>query len=246
MSTAELDGRGTRLNPANRYEALHVERADADDADLAGSPAPTEVFRDASRRILAENDSPDIPFRFSLNPYRGCEHGCVYCYARPSHEYLGFSAGLDFERKLMVKTDAPDLLRETLALPAGVPRDSFFVGNMIPTCVCDDRAAGAAVMRRVLRSYVQLPNYQQYWIEAGYADEMHAIQKALAERRTDDILPLMSDRWLNDVTLFGPPARIRDGVEAWRAAGVKTPILVPSSTRGGQLEALREIFAVFE
>ena len=132
------------------------------------------------------------------------------------------------------------------ALPAGVPRDSFFVGNMIPTCVCDDRAAGAAVMRRVLRGYVQLPNYQQYWIEAGYADEMHAIQKALAERRTDDILPLMSDRWLNDVTLFGPPARIRDGVEAWRAAGVKTPILVPSSTRGGQLEALREIFAVFE
>ena len=132
------------------------------------------------------------------------------------------------------------------ALPATAQRETFFVGNMIPTCVCDDRAAGAAVMRRVLRGYVQLPNYQQYWIEAGYADEMHAIQKALAERRTDDILPLMSDRWLNDVTLFGPPARIRDGVEAWRAAGVKTPILVPSSTRGGQLEALREIFAVFE
>ena len=132
------------------------------------------------------------------------------------------------------------------ALPATAQRDTFFVGNMVPTCVCDDRAAGAAVMRRVLRGYVQLPNYQQYWIEAGYADEMHAIQKALAERRTDDILPLMSDRWLNDVTLFGPPARIRDGVEAWRAAGVKTPILVPSSTRGGQLEALREIFAVFE
>lgn len=132
------------------------------------------------------------------------------------------------------------------ALPPGARRDTFFVGNMIPTCVCDDRAAGAAVMRRVLRGYVQLPNYQQYWIEAGYADEMHAIQQAIAERRTDDILPLMSDRWLNDVTLFGPPSRIRDGVDAWRAAGVKTPILVPSSTAGGQMEALREIFAVFE
>lgn len=131
------------------------------------------------------------------------------------------------------------------ALPATARRADFFVGNMIPTCVCDDRAAGAAVMRRVLRSYVQLPNYQQYWIEAGYADEMHAIQQAIAERRMDDILPLMSDRWLNDVTLFGPPARIREGVEAWRAAGVRTPILVPSSTAGGQLEALREIFAVF-
>jgi alkanesulfonate monooxygenase SsuD/methylene tetrahydromethanopterin reductase-like flavin-dependent oxidoreductase (luciferase family) len=132
------------------------------------------------------------------------------------------------------------------ALPPAARREAFFVGNMIPTCVCDDRAAGAAVMRRVLRGYVQLPNYQQYWIEAGYADEMHAIQQAIADRRTDDILPSMSDRWLNDVTLFGPPARIRDGVDAWRAAGVKTPILVPSSTAGGQMEAMREIFAVFE
>lgn len=131
-------------------------------------------------------------------------------------------------------------------LPERARDASFFVGNMIPTCVCDDRAAGAAVMRRVLRGYVQLPNYQQYWIEAGYADEMHAIRRAIAERRTDDILPLMTDRWLNDVTLFGPPSRIRDGVDAWRAAGVKTPILVPSSTAGGQMEALREIFAVFE
>jgi alkanesulfonate monooxygenase SsuD/methylene tetrahydromethanopterin reductase-like flavin-dependent oxidoreductase (luciferase family) len=131
------------------------------------------------------------------------------------------------------------------ALPAAAQREAFFIGNMIPTCVCDDRAAGAAVMRRTLRGYVQLTNYQEYWIEAGYADEMHAIRRAVAERRMDDILPLMSDRWLNDVTLFGPPARIRDGVAAWRAAGVKTPILVPSSTRGGQMEALREIFAVF-
>lgn len=132
------------------------------------------------------------------------------------------------------------------ALPDGARRPTFFIGNMIPTCVTDDRAAGAAVMRRVLRGYVQLPNYQQYWIEAGYADEMHAIQGAIAERRMDDVLPLMSDRWLNDVTIFGPPARIREGVDAWRAAGVTTPILVPSSTRGGQMEALQEIFAVFD
>lgn len=130
-------------------------------------------------------------------------------------------------------------------LPETARRQDFFVGNMIPTVVCDDRAEGAAVVRRVLRGYVTLPNYQQYWIEAGYADEMHAIQQAIAERRLDDLLPLMTDRWLNDVTLFGPAARIRDGVEAWRAAGVKTPILVPSSTRGGQMEAIRELFAAF-
>jgi len=98
----------------------------------------------------------------------------------------------------------------------------------------------------VLRGYVQLPNYQLYWIEAGYEEEMRAIQRALADRQGDAVAGMMSDRWLNDVTLFGPPARIRDGVEAWIAAGVRTPILVPSSTRGGQMEALREIFAVFE
>lgn len=129
MSTAELDGRGTRLNPVNRYERLSVEREPDDDPDLATPAAPTELFRDASRSILAENDSPDIPFRFSLNPYRGCEHGCVYCYARPSHEYLGFSAGLDFERKLMVKTNAPALLRAALAAPRWQPQIVALAGN---------------------------------------------------------------------------------------------------------------------
>jgi alkanesulfonate monooxygenase SsuD/methylene tetrahydromethanopterin reductase-like flavin-dependent oxidoreductase (luciferase family) len=131
------------------------------------------------------------------------------------------------------------------AVGARTQAEDFFIGNMIPTVVCDDRAEGAAVMRRVLRGYVQLPNYQQYWIEAGYADEMHAIQRAIADKQADRIMPLMADRWLNDVTLFGPATRIRDGVDAWRAAGVRTPILVPSSTRGGQMEALNEIFAVF-
>ncbi|MEO8601184.1 MAG: LLM class flavin-dependent oxidoreductase [bacterium] len=130
------------------------------------------------------------------------------------------------------------------ALPAA-RRADFFIGNMIPTCVCDDRTAGAAVMRRVLRGYVQLPNYQRYWIEAGYEEEMRAIQNAIAERRSEQLLELMSDRWLNDVTLFGTAARIRDGVDAWRAAGVSTPILVPSSTRGGQMEAMNEIFKAF-
>ena len=129
MSTSELDGRGTRLNPANRYERLHVEQAPDDDVPPGAAPVPTELYRDASRSILAENDSPDIGFRFSLNPYRGCEHGCVYCYARPSHEYLGFSAGLDFERKLMVKMDAPELLRAALAAPRWEPQVVALSGN---------------------------------------------------------------------------------------------------------------------
>ena len=75
---------------------------------------PTEYLPDTSRTIIAKNDSPDVGFEVSLNPYRGCEHGCIYCYARPTHEYLGFSAGLDFETKIMVKYDAPELLRDAL------------------------------------------------------------------------------------------------------------------------------------
>lgn len=128
MTSADRDGRGTRLNPANRFERLHVELDGPDEG--AGVPAvPTEIYRDASRTILAENDSPDLGFRFSINPYRGCEHGCIYCYARPSHEYLGFSAGLDFERKLMVKLDAPALLRAALASRRWQPQAIMLSGN---------------------------------------------------------------------------------------------------------------------
>src|SRR6185436_17102705 len=108
---------------------LHVDLGGDDDPDAASAPVPTELYRDASRSALAENDSPDIGFRFSLNPYRGCEHGCIYCYARPSHEYLGFSAGLDFERKLMVKMDAAALLREALAAPRWQPQVIMLSGN---------------------------------------------------------------------------------------------------------------------
>ena len=119
-----MRGRGTDTNPPNRFEELHVELDDAE----PGAP-PTTLYRDASRSVLTENDSPDLPFRFSLNPYRGCEHGCVYCYARPSHEYLGFSAGLDFERRLMVKTDAPELLRAKLASRGWQPQMVSLSGN---------------------------------------------------------------------------------------------------------------------
>ena len=107
-------GRGTALNPAGRFERLVFEPdPDADTADSSG-PVPTEFFRDTSRSVLTRNDSDDIPFTYSLNPYRGCEHGCIYCYARPYHEYLGFSAGLDFETKILVKEDAPERLRDAL------------------------------------------------------------------------------------------------------------------------------------
>ena len=122
---------------------------------------------------------------------------------------------------------------------------AFFVGNMIPTCISDDKAAAAAVMRRTLTSYAMLPNYNRYWIEAGYQEEMGAIRQAARAGEPDKIASIMSDRWLADVTLFGSAAEVRAGVEAWYAAGVTTPILVPSSTQGGQMKAFEEVFAAF-
>jgi DNA repair photolyase len=93
---------------------------------------PTEFFVDSTRSILARNDSPDIPFRYSINPYRGCEHGCIYCYARPSHEYLGFSAGTDFESKILVKPDAPALLEQAFERKSWRPQVVAFSGNTDP------------------------------------------------------------------------------------------------------------------
>lgn len=123
-------GRGAAENPENRFERLHLEPEPFDVTDDdAPAAVETQFFRDASRTILAENASPDVGFRWSLNPYRGCEHGCVYCYARPSHEYLGFSAGLDFESRIMVKADAPELLQRALAAPTWRPDVIALSGN---------------------------------------------------------------------------------------------------------------------
>lgn len=131
------------------------------------------------------------------------------------------------------------------ALPADKRTGDFFIGNMIPTCISDDVEAAKAVNRRTLNGYAFLPNYRNYWKEAGYQEEMEAIERAIAEGRNDDIPKYLHDRWLADVTLFGPASRVREGIEAWRAAGVHTPVVVPSSATGGQREAIAEAFATF-
>jgi DNA repair photolyase len=109
-----IRGRGTAENPPNRFERFHVE-PDPKACDEVGPSPATQFFRDRSCSIISYNDSPDVGFAASVNPYRGCEHGCPYCYARPTHEYLGFSAGLEFETRIVVKPDAPELLRQELA-----------------------------------------------------------------------------------------------------------------------------------
>lgn len=116
-------GRGTPANPGSRFDRIHLEPDPDMEIDPEELSLPhTQYFDDHSATCINYNDSPDIGFEASINPYRGCEHGCIYCYARPTHEYLGLSAGLDFESKIMVKRRAPELLRKELAAPKWKPQ----------------------------------------------------------------------------------------------------------------------------
>ena len=129
---SRITGRAAASNPPNRYELIHIEgdldhRSEAEVGhkttgdSVVLDPAPhkvaTQFYRDDARTLIRENESPDIPFRYSVNAYRGCEHGCAYCYARPGHEQLGWGAGLDFETRIMVKTSAAEILRRELCHP---------------------------------------------------------------------------------------------------------------------------------
>ena len=120
-------GRAASDNPKNRFDRLEIESEVPTPERVA-----TQYLRDASRSVISHNQSPDVPFDVSLNPYRGCEHGCAYCYARPSHEYLGFSAGLDFESRILVKEDAADLLLRELTSPRWVPKTLALSGVTDP------------------------------------------------------------------------------------------------------------------
>ena len=120
-----LKGRGAAINPDNRFDLWAREAVDDgwghdDEDENATTQVKTELIVDTTKTIITRNDSPDIPFSQSINPYRGCEHGCIYCFARPSHAYLGFSPGLDFETRIVYKPDAAKCLREELAKPGYV------------------------------------------------------------------------------------------------------------------------------
>ncbi len=139
-------------------------------------------------------------------------------------------------------------MADSLAVLPAEKRDDpdFFIGNRIRTCISDDPSEARAVLRRTMTHYTLLPYYRLYWKEAGYVDEMTAIEKAVSEGRIDDVPKYLTDAWLADVTLSGPPAKIREGVEAWREAGIRTPVIVPLSADGNQMTALRQVFRAFE
>ncbi|WP_436516458.1 PA0069 family radical SAM protein [Ekhidna sp. To15] len=126
-----LRGKGAQINVANKFAAQHIETEDFDglDEELIDGKPSIEIFQETPKKIISTNNSPDIGMNASINPYQGCEHGCVYCYARNSHEYWGFSAGLDFETKLVVKPDAPRLLESEFLKPTYKPRTIMLSGN---------------------------------------------------------------------------------------------------------------------
>jgi DNA repair photolyase len=154
-------GRGSTINPTGRFERLAYDDADLDVAqpgdvdDAAPTQIETQYFRDHTASIVARNDSPDVGFEASINPYRGCIHGCVYCYARPTHEYLGLSAGLDFESKIFVKEKAPELLRAKLSSPSWKPTPLALSGVTDPYQPIERRLQ---ITRRVLEVLAEFRN----------------------------------------------------------------------------------------
>jgi alkanesulfonate monooxygenase SsuD/methylene tetrahydromethanopterin reductase-like flavin-dependent oxidoreductase (luciferase family) len=195
----------------------------------------------ASGKPLA--DARDFAERFRAAPRAGELPPLVLAALRRKMVALAGEVG---DGVVFANVARSHLAESLAALPAAKRDDpAFFVGNMLPVCICDDRAAAAAVSRRTLAGYLTLPNYRNVWREAGYAEEMDAVEKALASGERERIGEIPGDRWLADCTLFGSAAEVRDGVAAWREAGLRTAILVPSSAAGNQFRAFEELFAAF-
>jgi DNA repair photolyase len=225
-------GRGSQLDPPNRFggtfHVLDLEQVEDDEEYLARlRNRPTEYLPDRSRTIVTENRSPDVGFRFSINPYRGCAHGCSYCYARPTHEFLGLNAGLDFETKILVKEDAPELFREFLSRERWVPEPIAMSGVTDPYQPCERRFR---LTRRCLE------------VAAEARQPIGLITKnALVARDLDLLGPMASEGLVHvnvSVTTLDaalarsmeprtstPAARLR-AIEALRDAGVPVRVMV--------------------
>src|SRR5271166_6889733 len=221
-------GRGAQSNASGRYEPL--TRIAFDDGWQNFEELPpfkTTVTIDSSRKIITRNDSPDISFDRSINPYRGCEHGCIYCFARPTHAYLGLSPGIDFETKLFAKPDAPKLLERELSAAGYVPRTIAIGTNTDPYQPIEREHK---IMRRILE------------VLERYGHPVGIVTKSALVVRDLDILARMADRNLVKVALSvttldaklarimepraATPARRLDALQQLRAAGVPASVMV--------------------
>ena len=215
-------GRGTAANPPNRFDPLHVER-DLDQPD----GGHTLYYRDRSGSILVENDSPDVGCRWGINPYRGCEHGCVYCFARPTHQYLGFSAGLDFERRIMVKNDAPALLRAALHHPRWQPAPVMFSGN---TDCYQPVERTLEITRRCLQVFAEFRNpvsmITKSALVARDADVLHELERYDAAHVMSSITTLDPDLARRLEPRAAIPTKRLEAIGTLTAAGVPVGVMI--------------------
>ena len=239
-------GRGALSNQVGRYD--RQERREADDgwdclADLA--PFKTEVREEIARTIIATNDSPDISFDRSINPYRGCEHGCIYCYARPTHAYLGLSAGLDFETKLIAKVNAAEILERTLAAPGYVPK-TIALGAVTDPYQPIERA------HRITRGVLEVLSKANH--------PVGIVTKSALVTRDLDILSSMAERGLVRVALSlttldrqlartmepraATPSRRLEALETLAAAGVPATVMTAPVIPGLNDHVLETILKV--
>ncbi|MDD2876205.1 MAG: PA0069 family radical SAM protein [Acidiphilium sp.] len=246
---ARLAGRGTSLDPANRFEKASRDSFDDGWETLAedAPPPPTILIRDATRSILSRNISPDIGFDRGLNPYRGCEHGCIYCYARPTHAYLGFSAGLDFETKLIFKPEAAALLERELSRKSYVPSPIVVGSNTDPYQPVERQLKLTRAVLEVLDRF----NHP-----------VSIITKSAGVLRDTDILQRMAARHLArvhiSITTLDPrlaramepraasPTRRLDAVAGLTAAGIPVGVLAAPMIPGlndAELERILEAAA---
>ena len=269
MSAPRPPGRGTDLQPPNRYDGLQVlrggfdqertaelarERAAGSDRDRAGEPdrglpplAPavaTSFHRDASRTILAENTSPDVGFRYSVNPYRGCEHGCIYCYARPSHERLGWNAGLDFETRIAVKEDAPHLLHGTFSSPRWQPQTVALSGN---TDCYQPVERQLRLTRRCLEVFAEFRNPVAVITKSALVTRDADLLAALARRRAAQVRisittldPALARRM---EPRAASPERRLEAIARLADAGIPTAVMVAPVIPGLTDEEMPRILA---
>lgn len=221
-------GRGAGMNPSGRFEPH--ERVAFDDGWESLEDMPpfrTEVQVERPRTVITRNESPDIPFDRSINPYRGCEHGCIYCFARPTHSYMGLSAGLDFEAKLFAKPDAPKLLERELAKPGYRPRTIAIGTNTDPYQPIEREW-------RIMRQILEVLNKANHPVAV--------VTKSALILRDLDILSSMASRGLAKVAISvttldrklartiepraSTPARRLEAIKALSGAGVPTGVLV--------------------
>lgn len=226
-STPRRSGRGARRNIPNQYERLHIDVDPGALEEEERRSVETVYLHDPSESILSKNESPDVPFKYSLNPYRGCEHGCPYCYARPSHEYWGLSAGLDFETKIFVKKNAPELLSERLQKESWTPQVVALSGNTDPYQPVEQELE---ITRSCIEVFLQHRNPVSIVTKSGRIRRDLDLLREMAEL---DLVSVAVSLTSVDDSLAGklepraarPSLRLRT-IEALSEAGVPVSILV--------------------